>query len=271
MAWVIHPTKLNLNHQRMIMLAAAGMTGFMMLQDLLTARRMGYSFYWNESLLFSAYWLLAVPIFFMARRWVKQRELQTSRIDLAGISILAMFAHILSYALGLWLVSMVFMDHNYGFQKNLYYTLSSDLVNYLLIYLGLYLYLVPAAKLQPPTSNLKPLSPPLTTILITEGKTSIPIALTAISHIQSADPYIALYASGKKHLMSESLSGIMVQLDARFIRIHRSTIVNTQLVHKWTSRGNGDYDVTLKDGTMVRLSRNYVRAFRELMEPMHSA
>lgn len=271
MAWVIHPPKLNLNHQRMVMLAAAGMTGFMMLQDLLTARRMGYSFYWNESLLFSAYWLLAVPIFFMARRYVKQRELQPSRSNLAGISILAMLVHMFTYAIGLWLFSMIFMDHAYGFQRNLYYTLSADLVKYLLIYLGLYFYLLPVVKREPPTHNLQPVSPPSTTLLVTEGKTSIPIALTTISHIQSADPYIAIYASGKKHLMAQSLTGIMEQLDARFIRIHRSTIVNAQAVCRWTSRGNGDYDVTLTEGSIVRLSRNYVRAFRELMEPIHSA
>lgn len=271
MAWVIHPPKLGINQQWMVTLAASTMTGCMMLQDLLTARRMGYSFYWNESLLFSAYWLLAVPIYMVARHWVKQRRQQFSRADLAGISILAMFAHMLAYALGLWLVSMVFMDHTYGFQKNLYYTLSSDLVNYLLIYLCLYLYLVPSAKLQPPTSNLQPLPPPSTTLLVTEGKTSIPIPLAAISHIQSADPYIAIYASGKKHLMAQSLSGIMAHLDARFIRIHRSTIVNAAAVSKWTSRGNGDYDVTLSEGTIVRLSRNYVQEFRTQMESTHSA
>lgn len=270
MAWVIHPTKLNLNHQRMIMLAAAGMTGFMMLQDLLTARRMGYSFYWNESMLFSAYWLLAVPIFFMARRWVKQREQQTSITDLAGISILAMLLQMFAYAIGLWLFSMIFMDHTYGFQRNLYYTLSADLVKYLLIYAGLFFYLLPVGKRQPPTFHLQPVSLPSATLLVTEGKTSTPIPLTDISHIHSADPYIAIYASGKKHLMAQSLTGIKEHLDARFIRIHRSTIVNAKAVSKWTSRGNGDYDVMLTDGTMVRLSRNYVRAFRELMEPMHS-
>jgi two-component system LytT family response regulator len=271
MAWVIHPPKLGINQQWMVALAAAAMTGGMMLQDLLTARRMGYSFYWNESLLFSAYWLLAIPIFFIARHWVRQRKPQASRADLVAISLLAMLTHMLVYALGLWLVSKVFMDHTYGFQKNLSYTLSADLVNYLLIYLGLYLYLVPAAKLQPPTSNLQPLPPPSTTLLVNEGKTSIPIPLSAISHIQSADPYIAVYASGKKHLMTQSLSGVMALLDGRFIRIHRSTIVNAAAVGKWTSRGNGDYDVTLSDGTIVRLSRNYVQEFRTQMESTHSA
>lgn len=271
MAWAFYTPKINLNHAWMVVAAASCMTGFMMLQDLLTARRMGYSFYWNESLLFSAYWLLAVPIFFIARHWVRQRKQRLRKADLAGISLLAMFIHVFVYALGLWLVSMLFMDHTYGFQKNLFYTLSSDLVKYLLTYTGLFFYLNSFAQLQPPTSISQPPSPPLTTLLVTEGRTSIPIALSTISHIQSADPYIAIYSSGKKYLMAHSLSGIITQLDARFVRIHRSTIVNTKVVQKWTSRGNGDYDVMLSDGTMLRLSRNYVRVFRELMEPMHSA
>ena len=270
MAWVIHPPKLSMSHQRMVVISASVMTGFMMLQDLLTARRMGYSFYWNESLLFSAYWLLAIPIFFMARRWVKQREQRPSRTDLAGISILWMLVHMFTYAIGLWLFSMIFMDHTYHFKHNLYYTLSADLVKYLLIYLGLYFYLLPIVKRQPPTFNLQPVSLPLTTLLVTQGKTSIPIPVSSISYIQTADPYIAIHADGKKHLLAQSLSGIMDQLDSRFVRIHRSAIVNIQSVSKWTSRGNGDYDLLMSDGTLLRLSRNYAQAFREAMEKPHS-
>jgi two-component system, LytTR family, response regulator len=247
------------------------MTGFMMLQDLLTARRMGSSFYWNESLLFSAYWLLAIPLFFMTRQWVKRKKSQPTSADLAGISILAMLVHMVAYALGVWIVSMVFMDHTYGFQKNLYYTISSDLVKYLLMYAGLYFYLIPVRRtIQPPTSLLPPVPAPSTTLLVTQGKTSIPIPLTSISYIQTADPYIAIHADGKKHLLAQSLSGIMDQLDSRFVRIHRSAIVNTQSVSKWTSRGNGDYDVLMLDGILLRLSRNYAQAFREAMEKPHS-
>ena len=271
MAWVIHPPKLSLNHQRMVMLAAAGMTGFMMLQDLLTARRIGYSFYWNESLLFSAYWLLAIPIFFITRQWVKRSKARPTIADLAGISLLAMLVHMVAHAIGVWLVSVVFMDHTYGFQKNLYYTVSSELVKYLLMYAGLFFYLRPfiSDATFAPYNLQTPL--PSTKLLVTQGKTSIPIPLTSISYIQTADPYIAIHADGKKHLLAQSLSGIMDQLDSRFVRIHRSTIVNIQLVSKWTSRGNGDYDLLMSDGTLLRLSRNYAQAFREAMEKPHSA
>ena len=271
MAWVIHPSKLSMSHQRMVVISASVMTGFMMLQDLLTARRMGYSFYWNESLLFSSYWLLAIPIFFMTRQWVKRSKARPTSADLAGISFLAMLVHMVAYAIGVWLVSMVFMDHTYSFQKNLYHTISSELVKYLLMYAGLYFYLLPVSRrIQPPTSLLPPVPAPSTTLLVTQGKTSIPIPVSSISYIQTADPYIAIHADGKKHLLAQSLSGIMDQLDSRFVRIHRSAIVNTQSVSKWTSRGNGDYDLLMSDGTLLRLSRNYAQAFREAMEKPHS-
>ncbi|MGB4771956.1 MAG: LytTR family DNA-binding domain-containing protein [Chitinophagaceae bacterium] len=272
MAWAIQSGNNRRDQYGLLIFAGLGMTGFMMLQDLLTARRMGSSFYWNESLLFSAYWLLAIPIFFITRQWVKRAKVQPTSADLAGISILAMLVHMVVYALGLWLVSMVFMDHTYGFQKNLYYTISSDLVKYLLMYAGLYFYLIPVGRsIQPPNSLLSPVSEPSNKLLVTQGKTSIPIPVSSISYIQTADPYIAIHADGKKHLHAQSLSGILDQLDSRFIRIHRSAIVNTQSVIKWTSRGNGDYDVLLSDGVLLRLSRNYAQAFWEAMEKPHSA
>ena len=182
-----------------------------------------------------------------------------------------MLVHMVAHAIGVWLVSVVFMDHTYGFQKNLYYTVSSELVKYLLMYAGLFFYLRPfiSDATFAPYNLQTPL--PSTKLLVTQGKTSIPIPLTSISYIQTADPYIAIHADGKKHLIAQSLSGILDQLDSRFVRIHRSTIVNIQLVSKWTSRGNGDYDLLMSDGTLLRLSRNYAQAFREAMEKPHSA
>lgn len=266
MAWAIQSGGIKSNPYGILVFAGVGMTGFMMLQDLLTARRMGYSFYWNESLLFSAYWLLAIPIFFITHLWIKQTTAQPARAGLAGISVLAMLVHMVIYAMGLWLVSAFFMDHTYGFQKNLYYTISNDLVRYLLLYTGLFFYLNAFRKTAPPV--LQPL--PSGKLLVIQGKTSIPISISSISYIQTADPYIAVHADGRKHLLAQSLSGIMTQLDSRFVRIHRSTILNTESVSQWTSRGNGDYDVMMLDGTRLRLSRNYASAFRDAMEKPNS-
>ena len=51
----------------------------------------------------------------------------------------------------------------------------------------------------------------------------------------------------------------------QFIRIHKSTIVNIQQIASFRSRQNGDYDIVLKDQTLLRLSRNYASDFKRVM------
>ena len=43
----------------------------------------------------------------------------------------------------------------------------------------------------------------------------------------------------------------------RFVRIHRSTIVQLDRINDIVAAWHGDFDVTLQDGTVLRLSRNY--------------
>ncbi|WP_250629758.1 LytTR family DNA-binding domain-containing protein [Aureibaculum algae] len=53
------------------------------------------------------------------------------------------------------------------------------------------------------------------------------------------------------------------QLDNKaFIRVHKSTIVNFNKVASFKSRLNGDYDIFLKNGVKLRLSRTYVANFK---------
>ena len=60
------------------------------------------------------------------------------------------------------------------------------------------------------------------------------------------------------HLIRESLSRLEPRLDpARFARIHRSAIVAVSQVRDVTSLGAGDALLHLKDGTELRMSRNF--------------
>ncbi|MBK7426438.1 MAG: LytTR family transcriptional regulator DNA-binding domain-containing protein [Saprospiraceae bacterium] len=51
----------------------------------------------------------------------------------------------------------------------------------------------------------------------------------------------------------------------QFVRIHKSSIINIEKVKSYTSRLNGDFDVLMENGIKLRLSRNYVKLFREKM------
>ncbi|HEY6147143.1 MAG TPA: LytTR family DNA-binding domain-containing protein [Thermoanaerobaculia bacterium] len=90
-----------------------------------------------------------------------------------------------------------------------------------------------------------------------------------IDWIESQKNDVVLHVGPTGHLYHLSTSGIEARLDpARFLRIHRSTIVNIERIKDLYPLFNGDYGVTLKDGTTLTMSSTYRRrlsAFRDGM------
>ena len=101
-------------------------------------------------------------------------------------------------------------------------------------------------------------------LIVNSGKLSTKINLAEIIYIKSATPYIMIYLANKNYIHSDTLKSIMTRLDQRFFRIHKSCIVNIEHVITFTSRLNGDYDLTLQNGVELRLSRHYAEAFKSV-------
>ena len=79
-----------------------------------------------------------------------------------------------------------------------------------------------------------------------------------IDWIEAAGNYVRLHAGKETHLMRESMNSLEQRLDRnRFIRIHRSTMINIEHVKELKPLFHGDYEVTLRDGARVTLSRSY--------------
>ena len=77
-----------------------------------------------------------------------------------------------------------------------------------------------------------------------------------IDWIEAADNYVVLHAGGRTHVLRGPLSRLVACLNPDdFVRIHRSTIVRLDRVARLDSASRGDYDVTLRDGTRLKLSR----------------
>ena len=76
--------------------------------------------------------------------------------------------------------------------------------------------------------------------------------------IEAAGNYVRLHAGKETHVMRESMNSLEQRLDPnRFIRIHRSTMINIERVKELRPLFHGDYEVTLHDGARVTLSRSY--------------
>src|SRR5690348_14780114 len=79
-----------------------------------------------------------------------------------------------------------------------------------------------------------------------------------IDWIEADDYYAAIHARGRRHLIRESLASLEQRLESsRFVRVHRSAIVNVDRVREWrsTSDTSGETVLVLRDGTRVPVSR----------------
>ena len=78
-----------------------------------------------------------------------------------------------------------------------------------------------------------------------------------IDWIEAADYYVKLHVGRKGHLLREAMSELEARLDPdKFLRIHRSTIVNLDRIRELSPLPGGEYTVVLHDGTELRLSRS---------------
>ena len=88
-----------------------------------------------------------------------------------------------------------------------------------------------------------------------------------IDWIEAAGNYVRLHVGAHSHLLRETMKGMEAALDPdRFIRIHRSTIVNTERIKELQPLFHGEYAVLLQDGTRLVASRGPENRLRRMLE-----
>jgi two-component system LytT family response regulator len=81
-----------------------------------------------------------------------------------------------------------------------------------------------------------------------------------IDWVEAQGNYVRIHFGGAAHLLRESLAAVERRLDpSRFIRIHRSTIVNVERIKELHPMFHGQYAVVLHSGAEITLSRRYRR------------
>ncbi|WP_129781042.1 LytR/AlgR family response regulator transcription factor [Peristeroidobacter soli] len=95
-------------------------------------------------------------------------------------------------------------------------------------------------------------------LLVPEGERLQLIDSSSIDWLEADDNYVHVHAAGRKFLLRRTLQDLLVQLgEQRFARIHKSAAVNIAAVSSLTPLFKGDYEVSLRNGAMLRLSRRY--------------
>lgn len=79
-----------------------------------------------------------------------------------------------------------------------------------------------------------------------------------IERIDAAGDYMCIYANGETLILRQTMKDLEKRLDPRkFQRVHRSTIVNLDLVRQVKPHTNGECFLTLESGAQVKVSRSY--------------
>ena len=79
-----------------------------------------------------------------------------------------------------------------------------------------------------------------------------------IDWIEAAGVYVTVHSKGEAFLYRAGLAAVAGRLDPfRFVRIHRSHIVNVRSIACLERRSHGEFEVMLKTGTRLMLSRTY--------------
>ena len=93
------------------------------------------------------------------------------------------------------------------------------------------------------------------------------LATDEVDYVRAEDNYVRLHAGERSFLHREALSSLEARLDPRrFLRIHRSTIVNLERVVELESLFAGEYVVFLRDGTRLTAGRTYRAALQRALE-----
>lgn len=79
-----------------------------------------------------------------------------------------------------------------------------------------------------------------------------------IHWIEADGDYVNIHTENKTHLVRETLKTMEERLgNDGFQRIHRSSLVNLDAIRELIANDSGDYQVVLKDDTVLKLSRSY--------------
>jgi two-component system, LytTR family, response regulator len=104
-------------------------------------------------------------------------------------------------------------------------------------------------------------------VAIRTGEAVYFVRIADIEWLEAAGNYVKIHAGGQEHLLRDSLKSFEERLDPdRFLRVHRSAIVNVDSIQRLEPWFHGEYAVVLRDGRKLMSSRTYSERLRKIVQ-----
>ena len=110
-------------------------------------------------------------------------------------------------------------------------------------------------------------SRPLTRLVVKDGERVYFVRVEAVDWLEAVGHYVCLHAGGATHLIRDTLSRLESRLDPqRFVRVHRSAIVNLDRLKELRPAFHGQYELVMDSGERLTSSRTAAPRIQELMK-----
>lgn len=108
---------------------------------------------------------------------------------------------------------------------------------------------------------------PMSRLFVRSGGAIIPVAVAEVSWFEAQGDYVIAHVGTTQHVLHVALQQLETRLDPRrFVRIHRTHIVNLDFVKAFRRHAKGQLAAVLADGTRLVVSRNRAKDVRGLGE-----
>ncbi len=213
-------------------------------------------------------------LYWLHRRWPIAGSARNLAIHAVGVVPFSIVHTLGMTALRLlWFVAI--LGERYSFPvtgDRLVYEFAKDVVSYIMINAGILALDFLLARVSP-TPSPEPkadASQPERFAVRKRGGSEVMVEVADIDWIEAAGNYAILHVGGDTFEIRSSLTKLESELDPkRFVRVHKSHVVNIARVAEVTPWVSGDWRIRLQGGAEVNLSRRYRQRF-EALAPVRS-
>ncbi len=120
----------------------------------------------------------------------------------------------------------------------------------------------------PPALPLVPRGAPLSRVVVKDGVTVTVLPVEKIDYVKAEDDYVLLSSGGRNHIKKQTLASLEDALPGeRFVRIHRSYLLNLDRLARVEGSTTGAFTAVLIDEARLPVSRAGVQRLRALLGP----
>ncbi len=219
---------------------------------------------------------LVVAALIPALYWLHRRRRMADSSRNLAIHVAAVVPFSIAHTLGmaalrfLWFTGMLGESFRFPITADrLIYEFAKDIVTYTMLNAGImaltYIFArLPKNDVDAPVSA-PPQSAPERFAVRKRGGTEVMVEVADIDWVEASGNYAILHVGGETFEIRSSLARLEGELDPRrFVRVHKSHIVNISRVTEVTPWVSGDWRIRLHDGAEINLSRRYRQRFEAL-------